>query len=484
MSRNSDLSLIGADAAATGETLKGGFAPAMVAAPIKAMFARNGGGQTLGRTSIAALAVLVVGAGLTYVAQLVTARIIGPDSYGVYAYVLAWVTLLGYFSTLGFHVSLLRFVPAYQAKEEWALARGVIQYSQRGAAGTAVSIVLIGGCGIIALHGSLRLELALTFLIGLAAVPFLTLHLIGASVVRAFGGIIAALAPERIVRDGLLLAIVATVFWGNFYRLDATLAMGATLLSSIVVLGLVSIFLRRLRPPSLDYAKPAYAADEWWRPTLPLTVIMIADNLMSRSAVLALGLTGNTRDAGIFAAAFSIATVTALPRMAVAAAFAPTVSALFARGDQAGLQSLSAKASCLSLLGTACAAIPLLFLAQPLLAWFGRDFVAGAPIVTILVLGQVFAAACGPQQHLITMTGHERAGAAILAACAGSSFAGCILMIDSFGMTGAAFATTAAIVGWNVAMGVFIHKGLHLMPGLVASFKAMPGRKRAADCGI
>ena len=188
-------------------------------------------------------------------AQLVIARIIGPDSYGVYAYVLAWVTLLGYLSTLGFHVSLLRFVPAYQAKEEWALVRGVIQYSQRGAAGTAITIVLIGVCGIVALRGSLRPELALTFLLGIASVPFLTLHLIGASVIRAFGGIIAALAPERIVRDGLLLAIVAAVFWGNFYRLDATLAMGATLLSSIVMLGLVCIFLRRLRPPALDHAK-------------------------------------------------------------------------------------------------------------------------------------------------------------------------------------------------------------------------------------
>ena len=37
MTRNSDLRLIGVDAAATGETLKGGFAPAMGAAPVKAM---------------------------------------------------------------------------------------------------------------------------------------------------------------------------------------------------------------------------------------------------------------------------------------------------------------------------------------------------------------------------------------------------------------------------------------------------------------
>jgi O-antigen/teichoic acid export membrane protein len=159
---------------------------------------------------------------------------------------------------------------------------------------------------------------------------------------------------------------MAVAFWGNLYRLDATLAMGATLVSSLVMLGLVRIFLRRMRPPSMDHAKPAYAAGDWWRPTLPLTVIMAADNLMSRSGVIALGLAGNTRDAGIFAVAFSMAILTALPRMAVATVFAPTVSALFARGDQAGLQSLSAKAACLSLLGTTCSAIPLLLLAQPL----------------------------------------------------------------------------------------------------------------------
>jgi len=481
MTRNSDLGLAGADAAATGQMLKGSCVRASRANPIKAMLAGDGRGQLLERASITSLAVFVVGAGLTCAAQLVIARIIGPDSYGVYAYVLAWVTLLGYMSTLGFHVSLLRFVPAYQAKGEWELARGVIQYTQRGTAGTAIGIALIGVFAIVALRGSLRPELALSFLLGIATVPILALHLIGASVVRAFGGIIAALAPERIVRDGLALAIVAAVFWGGFYRPDATLAMWSTLLSSIAVLCLVRISLRRLRPPTLGDVTPAYATEDWWRPTLPLTVIMIADNLMSRSAVIALGLTGNTRDAGIFAAAFSIATVTALPRMAVAISFAPTVSALFALGDQAGLQSISTKAAWLSLLGTACAAIPLLLLAHPLLALFGQDFVAGVPIVTILVLGQVLAAACGPQQHLITMTGNERAGAVILAVCAGSSFAGCMLMIGSFGIMGAAFATTLTLIGWNVAMAVFIQRSLHLTPAVVALFKVIPGTTRATD---
>jgi O-antigen/teichoic acid export membrane protein len=82
------------------------------------------------------------------------------------------------------------------------------------------------------------------------------------------------------------------------------------------------------------------------------------------------------------------------------------------------------------------------------------------------------------------MTGHERAGATIFAVCAGLSFAACMLVIDSFGMMGAACAMTGTLICWNVAMAVFIHRRLHLMPGLVASFKAMPGRKHAAGCGI
>src|SRR5690349_4524330 len=109
MTQNSDVRLTGVDAPAT-------LSPAMGKIRSKAMFAGAGSGHPLARASIAAFAVFTVGALLSYLAQLVTARLIGPDSYGIYAYVLAWVTLLAYFSTLGFHVSLLRFVPAYQTK--------------------------------------------------------------------------------------------------------------------------------------------------------------------------------------------------------------------------------------------------------------------------------------------------------------------------------------------------------------------------------
>src|SRR5947209_7168087 len=116
------------------------------------------------RGGVTAFFIYGVGFALTYCSQLVIARIVGVDTYGVYAYVLAWMVVLAYFSALGFDVGLLRFVPAYEVKRAWALLRGVIQYAQRRAAFVGISVVLIG---IFVAKGWVPSpELQSTFLVG------------------------------------------------------------------------------------------------------------------------------------------------------------------------------------------------------------------------------------------------------------------------------------------------------------------------------
>jgi len=71
------------------------------------------------RGGVTAFFVYGVGFALTYCSQLIIARVVGVDTYGVYAFVFAWMVVLAYFSALGFDVGLLRFVPAYQAERAW-----------------------------------------------------------------------------------------------------------------------------------------------------------------------------------------------------------------------------------------------------------------------------------------------------------------------------------------------------------------------------
>jgi len=142
------------------------------------------------------------------------------------------------------------------------------------------------------------------------------------------------------------------------------------------------------------------------------------------------------------------------------------------------LQSLSGKALCYHF-SQSLRRHPLLLLAQPSPRVVRRDFVAGVPIVTILVLGE-----CSLPHADLNSTchddRHERTGRSD--ACRMRRFELCRLHPDdrSLGMTGAPSQDGNPYSPWNVAMGVLVYRRLHLMPGLVTSFKSYTGKKKSA----
>jgi O-antigen/teichoic acid export membrane protein len=419
--------------------------------------------------SIAAFIVYGMGAGLTYLSQLVIARAVGAESYGIYAYVIAWATILAYFATLGFDVSLLRLVPAYRAQQAWGLVCGVIAYAQRRVAAAGFGTVLAGAL-TVTLIVKVSPETTEAFLIGLLLVPVWALLWIRASVARAFGGVVSALAPDRLVRDGLVFSVVGLASLAHWRQMDAPFAMLVTLVASIAGLGLVSVAVRRLRPPALSGVKPEYDARTWRRAALPLVLIAVAETAMNRTGIVLFGWMGHTKEAGIFALAFNVTALALLPRMAVNALLAPMVSELFVKGSRTGLQELVTKASLGTFLGAIAVAVPLALLADPLLAWFGPDFVSGAPALRVLLVGQVAAGAAGSQLFFMTMTGHERAAAAILVLCVLANGVLTIPLMIMFGLTGAAVASSAMLLAWNVAMAFFVWRKLHLVPGILTIF--------------
>jgi O-antigen/teichoic acid export membrane protein len=433
--------------------------------------------RRVARGGVIAFGVYVAGAGLTYCSQLLIARIVGVETYGIYAYVFTWMTVLAYCSALGFDIALLRFVSAYKAEQAWGLLRGVIQYAERRATAVGILIVLIGACLIMIWARGSSPELRNTFLIGFILVPVWALLWIRCSVVRVFGGIVSALAPDRVVRDGMLIGLVALASLGLGWNIDASFVMMATLVSSAVALGFASMGVRRLRPRAIDNVPPAYAARTWRLIILPLVIIEAAEALMNRTGVLVLGWIGHTKDAGIYALAFNIAFLVVLPRTAVNTLFAPTISGLFVRKEQAALQALVTSAASWTLCAGAFIAVTLFVLAEPLLAWFGPGYDAGVPALRILLVGQLIVASAGSQLNVMTMTGHERSAAALLVVCAAANAVVSALLISLFGLTGAAIATTATLIVWNVAMALFIWRRLQLLPGVLPMFRSPLGRK-------
>jgi O-antigen/teichoic acid export membrane protein len=430
--------------------------------------------QRLGRGSVTAFLIYIVGTGLTYLAQLVLARTMGADSYGIYAYVFAWMTVFAYLAALGFDVSLLRLIPAYQSQRAWALVSGVIQYAERRVLLVGLGLFVVGSTVVLMATPERSSELGKSFCIGLVLVPVWALLWIRSSTVRAFGGVASALAPDRVVRDGLLICFIGVAVVSKRWPVDAPFAMLMTVSSSLFGLCLISCFLRRTRPRAVEEAVPAYARSEWCRTTLPLVIIAVSETAMNRTGVVLLGWLGYTKDAGIYALAFNIALMVMVPRMAMNTLFAPAVSALFVRNDRPALQAMITKAALWALCGGACIALPLALFSDPLLAWFGHDFAAAATLVRILLFGQVIAAGAGSQLFIMTMTGNERSAAILIVLSVAANGAATFLLIGVLGPVGAAVANTATLIAWNAGMALFILVKLRIVPTVVAALIARP----------
>jgi O-antigen/teichoic acid export membrane protein len=417
-----------------------------------------------------AFAIFIASAGVTACSQLLIARLVGAHTYGVYSYVIAWMTILAYFSALGFDIALLRFVSAYQTTEAWSLARGVIQYAERRSLAVGILVMLAGASILVIWSRQFSLELRNTFLVGFMLVPVWALLWIRCSIVRAFGGVVLALAPDKVVRDGLLLVLVVLASLGLRLHTDAPLVMMATLVGSIAALGLASLAMRKLRPGVFTIILPEYAAATWRHTAVPLVIITAAEALLNRTGVVLLGWFGETREAGIYSLAFNIAFLVVLPRTAINTLFAPTISSLFTRRDQVTLQALVTKAASWSLCAAVCIALVLAILAEPILTWFGKDFADGVPALRILLVGQVIAASYGSQLSVMTMTDHERGAATLLTLSAAVNVVASIVFISMLGLTGAAITTAIALIVWNVAMAFFISRHLRLLPGVLGMF--------------
>jgi O-antigen/teichoic acid export membrane protein len=433
------------------------------------------------RGGITAFFVYAAGFGLTYFSQLAIARIVGVDTYGVYAYVFAWMVVLAYFSALGFDVGLLRFVPTYEAERAWPLLQGVIQYAQRRAAFVGLSVIFIGICVVQAWTSSP--ELRSTFLAGFALVPILALVRIRCSVVRAFGGVIWALVPDRVIRDGTLICLLAVASLGLGWTLNAPFVMVATLISSTLGLVCTGLAMRRRRPRAIDDILPVYDAAAWRRTAIPLLILGATEAMMNRTGVILLGWIADTKNAGIYSLAFNIALVVTLPRIAVNTLFAPVISDLYARRDRETMQVLITRSASWTFSAGICIAAALFLLAEPLLAWFGPGYEAGVPALRILIISQVMAASAGSQLYVMTMTGHERSAAVLLVSCAIVNAGASVLLINMFGLTGAAIGTAVSLVVWNVAMALFLRRRLNLLPGVLASFRIFLGKEPAAITG-
>ncbi|MCB0321923.1 MAG: flippase [Bdellovibrionales bacterium] len=433
--------------------------------PVRALLKKlqgEGVGAVLARGVAGGFSVNILGALIGLVAQAVLARLMGGEQYGIYAYVFTWLSVLSLAAKLGFDTTLLRYVAAYKAKQQWSLLRGLLIRTNQMVVVLSIATGVVTAIVVELLSDRLSSDLVRTFWVLCLILPLSSLCSLRSAALRALRKVVLARLPDEVLRPTLLACLAAGCYFVFSIEVNALLAMVLQSVALLAAFFIGAYWMRLAMPDEVFQSAPEYENREWIRYAVPLVLFSAMNVILQRIDTLMLGAFLDTTSAGYYSVAVRIAKLMAFGLAAVNMIAAPMISSLYAQENMEELQRMLR----LSALGIMAYTIPvtagMILFGNYLLLIFGEEFVAAYPALVILALGQMINALAGSSGYVMTMTGHQNIALKIMSISAVVNILLNWLLIPRYGMNGAAWATALSLVGWNVAFVVYARRKIGL----------------------
>ncbi len=416
----------------------------------------------LARAVAGTLGFRVLNAGLGYAIGLLLARLLGAEGYGIYAYALAWATLIEMPATLGLAPLVTREISVYQTQSAWQLVRGLLRWSHQMIAIAAIALAAIAAILAQIVQSDAHSPTVAVFWIAMSAVPFMALSRLRQATMQAFDRIVVGQLPELLLRPIAIVLCLAGAYFFLEQKLTPPLAMGiyaaGTLIAFLVGVGLLLTAL----PPQIQTISSEYRTRNWIKNALPMLFLGGMYLLNNQTDTVMLGAMENAETVGIYTVANRGAGLITFILVAFNSALAPTFANLHAAGDRVRLQRVLTKSCRFILLAALPIALGLIVFGHWFLWLFGAEFVRGKLILIILCLGQLTNAFTGSVAVLLNMTGHQKDTAIGVAIAAILNIILNAALIPQWGGEGAATATATSTMIWNIALVILVYKRLKL----------------------
>ena len=427
----------------------------------------QGVGAVLARAASGSFAIMVLAVPLAFIVNILLARYLGVTQYGIYIYAITWINLLELICKLGFGTSLLRFIPAYNAKGEWGLLRGILKRSTQYVLVASFTIGIFASIAVWFLYYRIGYEQAVTFWISFLVLLIAVLADLRSAALRSFKRVVKAALPVSILQRLTIVSLASICYMYMQESLNAPLVMSFTLIGSFIAFAIGSVWLFKALPLQLKEVVSEFHGKEWIKVSLPLFFMSGMSLIINQTGIVLVGIILNSDQAGIYAVAARVANLVILGLMATNTIVAPMVSELYTTGQHRQLQRLITLAARGVSVFTITVSICIACLGKLILGMFGEEFVAGYEILVVLLCGQIINALAGSVGLLMTMTGHQDDAAKILGVSALLSIILNTILIPTAGIMGAAIATAITTIFWNLNMLIYVWRRLNINPTIL-----------------
>ncbi|MFC3072233.1 lipopolysaccharide biosynthesis protein [Shinella pollutisoli] len=397
------------------------------------------------RMALVAFAIRVVSAAIAFVSQIVLARVMGEFEYGIFVFVWALVVILGDLSCLGFHTTVIRFLPEYEGRSAYPEIRGLTSTARIFALLSSTALAVAGLAGLWLFAGSVQHYYIVPLYLGLFCMPMIALGDVLEGTARAHSWALVALSPTYIVRPVLILAFMLAAIGLDAPHTALTAMVAALAATYLTTVAQFFNIVRRLGrryvagPRKVEFSL-------WMKAALPIFLVEGFSFLLTNSDVIVVGLYLDPQSVAVYFAAAKTMALVHFVFFSVKAAAAPRFSALFSSGDRAALARFAGETVRWSFWPSLAVGLGVLALGHFLLSLFGPAFTAGYGLMAILFAGILAKALVGPGEVLLVMSGEQALCAFVYAAALAANIAFNVTLIPLFGLTGAAVATAGAMV--------------------------------------
>lgn len=287
-----------------------------------------------------------------------------------------------------------------------------------------------------------------------------------------------------LLQYGTIYMVIAVLLWvlntnpESFYNYPGFWAYMVMALFGLIALLLTVVSTVALHFRLHGESKAEKPARGLWPVATAMLVSSSLFMVMSWSDTLMLSYFMAEEVVGIYRIAFKIATLITFGQFAINTVVAPLISKI--HNGERGLQSLTTKVATINLITAGPIFLGIVVLGSWLLTLFGLEDVSAAySWLTVLAIGQVVNAFCGPVMYLLNMTGYEKQARNTMFVVAALNFVGNLVLIPLYGAMGAAMATTSTMVMWNgwAAYLVYKYHGVIAIPGLAHRTKKKAGHE-------
>jgi O-antigen/teichoic acid export membrane protein len=391
-----------------------------------------------------------MGRGFWFLCQVILARFLGPEIFGVYVLGLTVLKITELFTRLGLHAGALRYISMYR-KEDPGQVKGVIISAPLI---TFLNGILIGGivyyfASFIATAIFHKPELTNVIKTFAFCTPFMAAMNVIANASLGFHTAKYLVYIKDIIQPSVNLVLVILFIK---LGLDISWIIGAFVISHVIALVPGIYFISgQFSRISKEYVKPVFKTRELLSYSVPLLFSVFLAFLLKWTDIMMLGFMKTNTEVAIYRVAAQIPVFFVLFLNASNTIYAPAIAEMYHAGQMRRLENIYKTITRWLFQIVLPISLVIIFSAREVISVFGAGYIdTGYRVLAVLTIAQFINCITGGVSYTLSMTGKQNALFIYSLAMAIINIVLNYLLIPLYGSYGAAIATGISIATFNL----------------------------------